>query len=734
MSANQSYLSDPKYGYDFVVATTQGSINSTMKWFLSELTEPVVTVCYLDGEDGLEEISYEELLKLTNGVDPFEVPPDADPNTDPALIALYKAAFLVGFRAQLGLPPMSDPDKVPDIVDLGSSASKVIYNLLCAEFDVVQLDPGTGRHPKVSWLSVSQQPDEPWIFQAQVDLRLEEVHGTAYNELPQAVKDQIKNKSATAFSIQQLLFDLDNAALQSYPNLNAFASDSAASDVLHKYFMDTYFAQLQADGKPVLGCAVVDHPETDTATMPLTDLNIEVSPFTGVDGKAVSNPTQKQQDLTTLDYLCMSSKYRLPPAVPFGWNWVDEPEEADFHGVVAINRIPFVEMIYDQMLPSVRANCYKPSVTVKLDSGSIPQYYVNVTPGGEPTTTLDPVKTTLAGRDLQVLAFSYNASAHDTAGLNGDLGEATLTTHYDATVYFAANVITIEQNLKFHMEFRKYQSWTRGDPVNIKRVDTCSLDVDQFGQLAATMATPTPAVNQPSQDYANPAADFFIHVNAQFGSAASYLQGMVGTMLNTLPFTTVQYYVFPGGRTFSYKSAGFSATGDLTSHILYADPDQVAPVLPLPAGQVAGGNALRDGQWLANDGYLVSPNGKYAAYLQDDGNFVLLHASNGAPDLSRPYWSVFANATDKVVGKFTGTPCFASMQSDGNFVLYNGKSPLNSGSPYWAISRTALPELGSFAAVIQDDANFVVYRRDPKTGALSSPLWATGTDSVSRQR
>jgi hypothetical protein len=733
MSASQSNLSAAQYGYDFVVATTQGSINSTMKWFLSELTEPVVTVCYLDGEDGAEVIAFDELLKLADGADPFEVSADADPNKDPALVALYNAGFLCGFRAQLGLPPMSDPDKVPDIVELGSTASSVTYNMLCAEFDVVQLDPGTGRHPKRAWLSVSQEPDVPWIFQSKVDLRLEDVADAAYASLPEAVRQQIKNLSGSAFSIQQLLFDLDNAALATAkPTIIGVTPDSPLADLLDKYFLRMYFAQLQSGGEPVLGCTI-SQPVSSTATMALTDMNLEVSPFTSVDGQPVRYPTKAQQDLTTLDYLCMSSKLPLPPAVRFTWNWIDEPEETDFHGVVAINRIPFVFMIYNQLLPSVQANCYKPSVRVSLNGWSVPEYSVDAVPTGEPRAYVDPVKTTITGRDLQVLQFSYHGTAHDTAGAGDGLGEASLDTYYDATVYFSANVITIEQNQKFYMQFRKYQTWTRGYPINIKRVDTCTIDVDQFGQLVATMATPVPPENHPSQEYANPAADFFIHVNSAFDSDAKILQGIVGTMLNTLPFTAVQYYVFPGGRTFSYKSAAFSTAGDLTSHILYASPDQMAPVLPLPAGQVAGGDRLNDGQWLANDSYLVSPSGKYTAFLKDDGKFVLTHATDGAPDLNRAYWSATDNHADKKVGNFTGVPCHASMQSDGNFVLYNGKSPLGSGPPYWAASKTALPALGSFAAVMQDDANFVVYRRDPKTNKLSDPLFASGTDYVSRQ-
>jgi len=47
MSATQSYLSSPRYGYDFVVATTQTSINATIKEFLSKGTEPEVLVCYV---------------------------------------------------------------------------------------------------------------------------------------------------------------------------------------------------------------------------------------------------------------------------------------------------------------------------------------------------------------------------------------------------------------------------------------------------------------------------------------------------------------------------------------------------------------------------------------------------------------------------------------------------------------------------------------------------------------
>ena len=46
VSGHQSNLSDPKYGYDMVVATTQDAINLTMDEFLGQFTGKDLIVCY----------------------------------------------------------------------------------------------------------------------------------------------------------------------------------------------------------------------------------------------------------------------------------------------------------------------------------------------------------------------------------------------------------------------------------------------------------------------------------------------------------------------------------------------------------------------------------------------------------------------------------------------------------------------------------------------------------------
>ena len=138
--------------------------------------------------------------------------------------------------------------------------------------------------------------------------------------------------------------------------------------------------------------------------------------------------------------------------------------------------------------------------------------------------------------------------------------------------------------------------------------------------------------------------------------------------------------------------------------------------------QITSGDQLTTGQWMSTDAPLISANGLYAAYLQDDANLVLCQTTNRAADLSRPYWSVFANAGGQATGPHAGPHYFAVMQSDGNFVLYNGPSPGSQGPPYWA-SNTAHPQPTAAVATIRDDGTFAVLPGSDVT-TTQTPLYA----------
>ena len=140
-------------------------------------------------------------------------------------------------------------------------------------------------------------------------------------------------------------------------------------------------------------------------------------------------------------------------------------------------------------------------------------------------------------------------------------------------------------------------------------------------------------------------------------------------------------------------------------------------------------------QYLAMNEFLVSRNGKYCAYQQGDGNFVLCYALAGAvppaADLARPYWSAFADLPKNTAGTKKAPPYIAAMQTDANFVLYNGRSYTNTSGPYWA-SNTARSQNSRTLAMMQDDGSLGLYNSGDPT-APGTAYWTTNSNWVSKR-
>jgi len=336
MSVNQSNLSASQYGYGLVVATTQGSLNATMKEFLSTGTEPEVVICYVaDAKGEPTQISYKSLKQQANGSDPFTIPDDADPTTNPDIANLFKARFMVGIKAKIGLPLGYAPTALPDIVDLSGGATSVSFNLTCSEFIVTQYSPG--GYGNASWMNKSQPPGAAWIFNSRVNLQMSPT--SDFSKLPPAVQAQLQNLSGTAFSVQQLLFDLDSAVLESMPIIENVDKSSNLYMVLQRDFLGEYFGTMKTNGQPILGCAVVQ--TSDVSPLSLTKLDFQVSPLFGPGGSPIQKPTPEQLDLTTINYLCALNNHSLPGPLRFTWNWVGEADAMNCDGTIAVNRGAF---------------------------------------------------------------------------------------------------------------------------------------------------------------------------------------------------------------------------------------------------------------------------------------------------------------------------------------------------------------------------------------------------------
>ncbi|MES9041834.1 hypothetical protein U6V62_12360 [Cutibacterium acnes] len=92
--------------------------------------------------------------------------------------------------------------------------------------------------------------------------------------------------------------------------------------------------------------------------------------------------------------------------------------------------------------------------------------------------------------------------------------------------------------------------------------------------------------------------------------------------------------------------------------------------------------------------------GSYSLVMQSDCNLVLY-------DAGKAIWATSTNGR--------GSSCRATMQKDGNFVVYNGAG----GNALWA-SNTSRQQ-GYFVLVLQKDRNLVIY---------GPAIWATGTNRV----
>ncbi|KAH7353146.1 hypothetical protein BKA66DRAFT_575495 [Pyrenochaeta sp. MPI-SDFR-AT-0127] len=561
MAPSESNLSSPKYGYDFIVALTQASINATMLEFMSSRQEPVANVCYIANADGQpEQIDYEELKSRAGGTDPFSVP-DAVSSTNPALTNLIQARFMGGFQAQIGIPPMDNPKTLPDIVTLGSDTTEIVYNMYCSEFTIVSLNPGGPYSAAPSFMKRSQPKNNPWVFRSKVNLNLSQVGQGGFSTLPPVVQAQIKNMSDTAFSIQQLLFDLNTAALSDFPTLEGVAPGTPLWMMMQQYFTGAYFNQLKKDGQPMLGCAIV-HQGAAASTMTITDLNMEVCPYVDGTGKPSAAANLTEQSLATLNYLCAADGAQLPPSVPFSWNWVDPSDMTDHDGILSINRTTFTNYFRQMLAPYVPKACIKVYASVTADGlGSDMSW--NFTPGENPTVTTPGGQT--------VLQYDYNSSDSDQAGVNGALGHLSLNSTYSMTVDFVnnTNTIVIKQHLVIYCDMKKNFTSEDGNIFDKTIVDTYTIAVTDDGGLQTTLHSDVAdnSVSITTDAFQN----FFTHMNEVGADVKTAANDVGSSGLTDIPVSTLQKYVFPGGKSFIFKDARFSNNQDLFASISYAD-------------------------------------------------------------------------------------------------------------------------------------------------------------------
>jgi hypothetical protein len=401
------------------------------------------------------------------------------------------------------------------------------------------------------------------------------------SRLPKEVQDKIvaQNLGANGFSVSQLLFDLDNAAMQTQPSVQIISAakegtrlDPLVVGIIDQSFMNIYWAQQHAKGQPLFHVAVTSTAPEQNEFRP-TSINRQVCPLVDANGQPVPYETLNaaQRELTTMNYLCMSFNHPMPPAQKFQWNWMSERDSSDYHGIVAYCRNSFAQWLGTRMAAQVKRSCKPPYV-------NLPQHFGHVTYNirlGDNTEDAVLEYPPWQGVDSPVLRFTYSPpDAHDGAGDNTfnhySLAEAALKTSYKCEVFFKGREIRIEQEQVVNLWIEIGKTDWGGDIVHKKLSVTYPLDVDAHGNMARSEPKPTFVDASQSPDV-NRFENFFTDINPIINKIKD--QAYQDTcQFGQFPIALAQGFHFPGGKVFAFKNFQFSKYHDLTAQITYADP------------------------------------------------------------------------------------------------------------------------------------------------------------------
>ncbi|KAI0972305.1 hypothetical protein F4678DRAFT_471847 [Xylaria arbuscula] len=710
MPVDASNLSSAKYGYDFVVATTQASINSGLLQFLAEGNQPVVYLCFLvDPQTGNpnEQITLEDLIERSNGVNPFDIPASTSYD-DPRIAPLTTALFNVGIMMQIGLPPGVLPKNLPPMVTLGSSASDVGFNLYCSKFTVIQNQPSTGWGNPGSWNVWSQPSGTPWYITTEVNLVMadldKQLNTPYFNNHPderEALKRQLENLSATAFSLQQLLFDLDNASLQDVPKFGGIPTDSNAAYVLGKSWTTIYSTTAKERGWPLLSV---------TAT---------VSQLKDTNGAVIQSPTTEQKNVSTLDYLCAANDHPLPGTSSFSWNWVVPTEVDQQSGVMAINRNTLAGFFLPQILPIARDGMIYIEPTAEANAisvmGSVTLHLIS---------NQQPTKAEVTSSGENVIRLEYTS---DKVSEDWDLASycgVQVVSSYVCDVKFKDGTITVVQHIKIYMWLCFDATSQDCNVYDRTRTDTYSISVSQTGGLKIVQTGSS--LEDDSQDpSAGGFIDFFTGIDTAIAQIKDKLHEIQITQLDAIPFDEVQDFIFPGSKIFTYKSVDFSNYQDLVCAITYVDPSISKRMLREARATDASARAEASPGFTLSYSSEMMENYAQGQIISPTERFEALQASNGLALL----FSIDTSGALRVIQEQSGKLQAGWVVSDLSSSLIASQFPGASGVKVdtFDAGQSALDGTISLALAVQDgDTDWLFIslgNSSSDTSWTSKPSW-----------
>ncbi|KAF5127094.1 hypothetical protein E5D57_008022 [Metarhizium anisopliae] len=606
--AEQSRLSRATDGYDFVVATTQASLNSGLKEFLDKTDQPTTHACLIMNSQGTglgEALTLDALLQRTDGVNPFTIPHGTSP-TDPRIQKLIGARFAVGLQFQIGLP--GPPMSLPDVIVLENAATNVIFRLMCSKFAIVVNTP-PGGWSEGSW-DVYKQSDkvdgksQTWIFETTVNLRradlpknLDTPYYNSHPEEKQAILRALDNLSGTAFSLQQLLFDLDSTIVQKVPEIKGIDRGGPAYEALSKYFRDFYINEAKKNGWPLLGITAVAQ-ENDPSAFALTEYERQVT------------ISKEDPIASTLDNVCVVNHHKMPPKYDFDWNWVTKSQVSQIDGVLSMNRAVLSKVFADQLLELNPEWCCEFS---GYFSRSMPPNFgwVVFEPAIPENFSVKP------GPDESALQIEYRFdvdSVRETVDFHaeGFVGSEL----YTLTLSFKQKYVVLEHSISFKIKgVRGYD--TKEGELKVVVTDNYELWVDAAGSVRLKQISGTPEVVH----RLNPADWEKYKMKTGVQQMVDFAKMIEDTsLIDDGQFRQLQSFVYPGSKVFTFTNARFSNYQDMICDLHYLAParNKGKSIMEASKGlKIAHSSELMENYLQAE---VLTPTGHFEALQSDNEN------------------------------------------------------------------------------------------------------------------
>lgn len=565
MGASQSNLSAPGYGYDYVLAVTQDSLNAAAVAFLHS-KQPTVNVCYIYDDNGApKRIAYADFKKSAGGIDPFDIP-TAEPARTNAIKQLDDAFFMFGFQAALGLPAGFDVAALPPVITLGAKADDpAIFRLLCRSMVLVELTQIPHRAPLYKSYAQPKGPaGQPWVFAYEVDLLHQPVTDVkqfvaspAFAGLPDSAKNKVTS-TPDAFSIRQLLYDFEHASCTARPEITGVSG--LLREELYANFSIEWFTEMAGAGAAVV------------ALVPKGN-----DPLAGLQSEFSINPNPAHPGLACINYLCATADHTLPAPTSFAWNWLEPGEqpagEEPYDGVCVLNRSRLVTKFRTQFADYVQRNKWVPDpvivevyfITYKREFGVTPR---DRDWHGSPPDNLQILVESLespASGPVLLEAHFKSAREYDYAsGSSWMRGETT----FDLKVTCHGNQIVVEQHAlvwcKLVLVTFDRHEWNL---VDLTLTDTFTLSTSHDGRIVVDRSSSS------ADNSATVGGDFAVpDLQGYFTRVQSQVKQRVTSAFVDIPLSVFDDVVFPGGRSFLFKAVTFSDYQDLVAHITYSDP------------------------------------------------------------------------------------------------------------------------------------------------------------------